>query len=159
MPKKTEVEYCLWKATCVSLGMEKSFEGCDLYRCCYTCSKKARCDYSCKDRDKASHSCPYITSKEKTESKIAYKFERNQSSEIRKKRTKTIETKPPLKTRQNTPKPTKQKSKVLWDVSAPLVPTSVKELAAQTGATYARANYLIKIKKLSFADAVRVLKS
>ncbi len=167
MPKKTDLDYCLWRANCVSLGVEESFEGCDLYRCCYTCPKKAECEYPCKDRDKAPHNCPYISSKEEVEAKMSYKFSCTNPPKVKKEsplqscvdQTSLKKRKESSKQKRGLTKPIKQKSKTLWEVSAPLIPTSVKELAAQTGATYARANYLIKAKGMSFTDALRVLKS
>lgn len=160
MPKKIESEYCLWGTNCVSLRLEKSFEGCELYRCCYTCPKKLKCEYPCTDREQAPHSCPYISSKEDAEAKTTYRFKGNlpATSEQEEIQVKSVAvSKPkgsPKKTSSNKPK-----SKTLWKISNLPVPTSVKDLAAQTGATYARANYLIKTKKMSFADALKVLNS
>lgn len=166
MLKKTDLDYCLWKSNCVALG-DKSLDGCEVYRCCFTCPKRAACEYPCKDRDKGSHNCPYISSKEEVEVKISYKFSCINPPGIKKEspsQPQVDQTSPKKKKESSKPKkgltkPTKQKSKTLWEVSAPLTPTSVKELAIQTGATYARANYLIKTRGMSFADAVRVLKS
>lgn len=51
-----------------------------------------------------------------------------------------------------------ERIKSLWEVPKH-IPTTVKELAEQTGATYARANYLIKTKKLSFEEALKILQN
>lgn len=55
-------------------------------------------------------------------------------------------------------KPKPEKIKSLWEVPKH-IPTTVKELAKQTGATYARANYLIRTKKLSFEEALKILQN
>ncbi len=73
---------------------------------------------------------------------------------------KTISKSSPVKksaTRQSE-KPKTKKVKSLWEVPKH-IPTTVKELAEQTGATYARANYLIKTKKLSYEEALKILQN
>lgn len=82
----------------------------------------------------------------KSSSKSAPKKATSKSSSVKKPATKQPE------------KPKAKKIKSLWEVPKH-IPTTVKELADQTGATYARASYLIKTKKLSYEEALKILQN
>ena len=158
MAKKLDKEYCLWKTNCLVFGLGQDLEGCEQYRCCYNCSKKTKCDFACKDRDEGSHTCPFLTSKEEVEAKTTHTINSSFSSNINSKKSKAVVVNS-REVSKESPEKLKQKRvtapKALWTLP---LPTTVKELAAQTGSTYARANYLIRTKKISFEEAVEILK-
>ncbi len=163
MPKKTEFDYCLWKANCVILKLNTSLEGAEQRRCCYTCPKRERCEFACTDRDKAPHKCEFLTSKIDLEQSIRTPFPKVAANTTVKKSTKSHVEKlngqledlkvEIAKGKKSTPKTQSRTS----EPKNNQLPTTVKELAIQTGSTYARANYLIKTKKLTFEQAYKIL--
>lgn len=156
MPKETKMDYCTWTTNCHALRIDQGLEGCEKYRCCYTCPKKSRCEFPCKDRDLAPHVCTLLSSKEEAEARTAFLLNKFKPKELPKQPAKKVETKSEIDKLPS--KKSNSKSKSLWEVSSESVPKSVKDLAIQTGSTYARANYLIKTKKLSFEQAFKILK-
>lgn len=155
MPKETKMDYCIWTTNCSALGTESFSESCEKYRCCYTCPKKSKCEFPCKDREKAPHTCSLLSSKEEAASRATVLFSKFKPKE------KSLPVKSPkidLDLTKHTSKKPIKKPKELWEVSSNQIPNSVKDLAIQTRSTYARANYLIKTKKLSFEQAFKILK-
>lgn len=159
MAKKLNKEYCLWKTNCLVFGLGQDLEGCEQYRCCYNCNKKTRCDFACKDRNEGPHTCPFLTSKEEAEAKTTHTIPLPSSSNTNSKKSKAVVVKASWEVSKKSPEKLEQKRitapKALWTLP---MPTTVKELAAQTGSTYARASYLIRTKKISFEEAVEILK-
>ena len=164
MTKTAEQDYCLWTTNCNVLGTEK-LEACEKHRCCYTCSKKAKCSIACIDRETKSHTCRFLISKKEAELSVVRIFSRKSSSleAVDSTQIEDIKDEQPQENKRGLNRSVKAslksqaKAKKLWKVETPSVPTSVKDLASQTGATYARANYLIRTKKLSFEEAFKIL--
>lgn len=155
MPKEAKMDYCTWTTNCSALGIESFSGDCEKYRCCYTCPKKLKCEFPCKDREKAPHTCSLQSSKEEAASKAAILFSKFKAKE---KSTPPKSPKVDLEPTKPISKKATEKPKNLWEGSSNQIPNSVKDLATQTGSTYARANYLIKTKKLSFEQAFKILK-
>ncbi len=157
MAKKLDKEYCLWKTNCLVFGLGQDLEGCEKYRCCYNCNKKSECEFACKDRNGGSHTCSFLISKEEAEAKTIHTAPIFSATKLKESKAPSVEA--PQQLSDETSRKSKQKKttapKALWTMP---LPTTVKELAAQTGSTYARANYLIKTKKLSFKEALEILK-
>lgn len=162
MAQTPKQDYCLWTANCNVLGTEK-FEDCEKYRCCYTCPKKPKCSFACVDRDTKSHTCRFLISKEEAKSNTVCTFSRHTSTpkesavEVSPQQQEEIPAKKVDSSSKLPKKSSDSKAKKLWKVEVQSIPSSVKDLASQTGATYARANYLIRTKKLSFEEAFKIL--
>ena len=175
------MDYCLWKANCVILGENKQRVGVEQYICCCTCPKKRSCWCACQDRN-GNKVCKemrtlqeleeYLTprafsaepskpakppkpSKKETEEAAVrelLKTHTEKRGQVKRQEIKNIKKSGSMKTES---KPTEKSG--LWDIPQIPMPTTVKELAALTGATYARANYLINTKKMSYSEALKKL--
>lgn len=165
------MDYCIWTTNCTAVGSRKEGALLDAHICCFTCKKKASCAYACKDRDKG-QKCRYQCSAQDVNKMWAPKkyvpavataaptrkilspeeMLRAQQAEqqaFKDKHTSKVAAKRVARNSTSKTVPTKSTK----------VPVSVKELAAMTGATYARANYYINTKKLSYEEALKILKS
>lgn len=164
------MDYCIWTTNCAAIEPRKEGSLLDTHVCCFTCKKKASCAHACRDRDQGQR-CKYQCSAQDVDEVWAPK-----------KYVPTVATTTPVKkilspeevlrAQQAEQQAFKDKhtlkvaakrgtggstSKTVAAKSAKM-PTSVKELAAATGATYARANYYINTKKLSYEEALKLLK-
>lgn len=163
------MDYCIWTTNCTAIGSRKEGILLDAHMCCFTCKKKASCTYACKDRDQGQR-CRYQCSAQDVDKMWAprkyvptvvtttpakkilspeevLKAQQAEQQAFKDKHTSKVAAK--KATKSGTPKTIAAKSTK--------VPTSVKELTAVTGATYARANYYINTKKLSYEEALKIL--
>lgn len=174
------MDYCLWKANCVALGEDKKKVGVDQYICCHTCPKKNSCWCACKDRT-GNKACKEVRTLQELEEHLTPKtFSVESNKPVKplkpsKKEAEEAAVKELLKTHAEKRQVKKQEIKEikrsgstkveskpakkpgLWDIPQTSIPTTVKELAALTGATYARASYLINTKKMSYSEALKKL--
>lgn len=164
------MDYCMWTSNCPTLGNKNSEEALlASHACCYTCKKKAKCPVACVDRDKTGK-CKHLRSEQEIQDIWAPKKQVNSNLEFKKVRSARESIEEHLAKQSESevsPERVAQPTKVASSfpevrpkpakVSKRPLPTTVKELADMAGTTYARANYWINTKKLSYKEALEKL--